>query len=125
MEKGTEYYRLAIKLQNAKKQWVIGPPSVVTTKRYAVRVITTTGEEETIIGEDHQLWNWNSEKRTGNDGEAMGADERVTEVVQSDLKNYYFAVWNMKFVQDGVLRVEVLDIVNGSGFSHNPALVLT
>ena len=119
--RGDVYYNLMVKLQNAKKSFVAYPPSLVQ-KRYSIRAIMTTpGEPPQVIGEvANQLWQWNPDARVKNSDE-VGADERY-EGGQSDLKNAFFPLWDVKFVENGVLRVEVLDTTNNIGSHRNPIL---
>ena len=114
VDRGVVYYKLMVKLQNAKKSFVVSPPSV-GQKRYSIRAfMTTTKSKDVLIGEaSNQLWQWNPDARE-KDSEVMGADERY-EGGQLDLKNVFFPLWNVKFVENGVLRVEVLDTSNNTG----------
>ena len=109
--RGLEYPKLVVKLQNTKKQYVTGPPSLLN-KRYFIRATMITPTESALIREvANQLWWWNPE---------MGDDEVYHGGQQVDLKNLFFPIWNMKFVESGLLRVEVLDITNNIGRCHNP-----
>ena len=111
VERGVKYHKLLVKLQNTRKQYVTGPPSLLN-KRYFIRATMITPTESAIIREvANQLWWWNPE---------MGDDEVYHGGQQVDLKNLFFPIWNMKFVESGLLRVEVLDITNNIGRCHNP-----
>jgi len=126
VERNFVHYKLMVKLQTSKnKQFVVCPPSLAQ-KRYFIRAtMLTPGDAPSVIGDvTNQLWQWNPEGRERNSDE-VGKDEKV-EGGQFDLKNVFFPFWNVRFAANGVLRVEVLDITNNTGYqSIDRSIALT